>query len=225
MRQILVVNKSTVVPDADFKAALAAVQKQIDRDFAPLWGLAAQLVPAQADDPAKESLLVLDDADQAGALGYHEEINDVPKGFVFARTSQQYNDAWQATLSHEVLEQLADPLINLVAVGVPYNRRPVVWAYESCDPVENDEYAIDGVPVSNFVLPSWFSPEKAAKYDFLSKLKAPGTLSPGGYASMMRSLGHWTQIFGDEPRHHQFAPDRYSRRRKRHTLRSHQAAA
>lgn len=223
-RKILVVNQSAVVASDDFQRVVRAIQQQIDNHFAPAWGLSAELVIAEADDPGSESILILDDSDQAGALGYHEEQAGAPKGFVFARTDQQYGADWSATFSHEALEQLADPYANLVSFsGLPASGNSSVgWAYESCDPVENDEYDVtldDGaggtVAVSNFILPSWFVPDSPGPYDFLGHLTRPGQLSPGGYAAILFPGSGWSQIFGHKTPSHQGEPGLFSRRDRR----------
>src|SRR5262249_22512484 len=73
--KIAVINESTVVSDADVKAAVAALQKQVSRDFAPAWGIDASLtfVPF-GGNPSPDAwwLVILDNSDQAGALGYHD---------------------------------------------------------------------------------------------------------------------------------------------------------
>lgn len=42
--QIACVNHSSVVTQADFVKATAAIQKQVNRDFAPIWGVDAVLM-------------------------------------------------------------------------------------------------------------------------------------------------------------------------------------
>ena len=202
MRQIQIVNQSTVVSDAAFVAAVAACQRQVREQFEPAWGgLTATLTGTKADPkaphtPSVETIFVLDDADQAGVLGYHETVNDVPTGYVFARTSEDDNSPWQVTLSHELLEQLADAYTTTCAV-VMFRGKPAAVEYEVCDPVENDTYEIDGVPVSNFVLPAWFqSPDKSVKgpFDYLGKLSQPLSLTSGGYVGYTTNLRRWQQL-------------------------------
>ncbi len=212
MRQVSLINQSTVVPAADFSAAVAALQVQLDRDFVPAWGISATL---GANGSTPERIYVLDDSDQADALGYHTLDNaNAPVGFVFARTDLQVGEHWQSTLSHELMEQLADPYCNLSAEG-SYRGRAAVFAYEVADPVENDEYQINGVPVSNFVLPTWFEQGYAGKVDYLGRLSAAFTLSPGGYISYQTRLGAWQQWFGSRTPKRQTWPTRYSRRHRR----------
>jgi hypothetical protein len=85
-----------------------------------------------------------------------------PLGQVFARTTLDEGGLWTVTFSHEMLEMLADPNINLCAFDEDARR---LYAYEVCDAVEADAlgYEIDGVTVSDFVLDSWFEPSDARK--------------------------------------------------------------
>lgn len=238
MRTITIVNQSTVVNAAEFAAAVAACQRQVNEHFGPAWGgLSAQLVAQTAASPqaphnvAGECIYVLDDSDQQGALGYHElTASDVPIGYCFAKTSQDAGDSWQTTLSHELLEQMADPFIDTcVEVELPHasGQRGIVGlfghrhgqiglvSYEVCDPVENDTYPIDGVPMSNFVLPAWFqsagTPGVVGPFDYLKKLTAPLTLTPGGYISYATRLGAWQQLSARQ----NVRPEKYQRRGKR----------
>jgi hypothetical protein len=64
--------------------------------------------------------------------------------------------------------------------------------------VQSDFYMIDGVAVSNFVTGPWFNPmaARASKFDYMGKLKAPFSMSKGGYLVLMRE-GRTTQKFGE----------------------------
>src|SRR5437764_113986 len=98
---IAIINESSVVSDADAQAATDALQIQVTRDFAPVWGVNAQLTffPT-GSTPPKGSwwLVLLDNSDQAGALGYHDVTSDgLPLGKVFAATDLQYNLKWTVT--------------------------------------------------------------------------------------------------------------------------------
>jgi len=56
---------------------------------------------------------------------------------------------------------IADPDVNLLVVGDhPTKKRPVYYWYEVCDAVQSDIYTVDGIKVSDFVLPFYFTPEK-----------------------------------------------------------------
>jgi len=56
--------------------------------------------------------------------------------------------------------------------------------YEMCDAVQAESYEIDGIPVSNFVLPLYFTAdsEKGGRNDFLGKNRLSSFgINPGGY--------------------------------------------
>jgi hypothetical protein len=101
--KISIINESTVVSDNEVIAAIADLQTQVSRDFAAAWGIHADLtfVPS-GSQPASGSwwLSILDNADQAGALGYHDITNEGrPLGKVFAATDKQFGANWTVTAS------------------------------------------------------------------------------------------------------------------------------
>lgn len=67
----------------------------------------------------------------------------------------------------------------------------------NCDAVESDSYLVDGVAVSNFVLQAFFDAhaETGSKFDFLGKLRAPFSMSRGGYQITRTEPGKTSQIF------------------------------
>lgn len=197
---IYVSNSSTVVPQADVEAALPAFQTAVSRDLAKYWHIDAVLTtdPAQAAS-ADMTLAVSDDADQPGALGYHDVgLDGRPYGKVFARTGAAYNESWQLTFTHELFEMLVDPWINRFSI---WNHR--TWLVEVGDPCESGfyAYAINGVVISDFITPSWYgagfgSGKSKAPLDFTKKLKRAGQIGKHGYASYQKADGTWGQVFG-----------------------------
>ncbi len=115
--QISIINASTVLTDTEIRPVVNALQQQVTNDFRPAWGIDAELtfVPTGSTPPIGTWwLTILDDSDQAGALGYHDLTPDgLPLGKVFAATDLKYGNSWTVTASHELLEMLADPNINL----------------------------------------------------------------------------------------------------------------
>lgn len=202
---IAVVNHSSVVADADVAKAVKALQKQVTHDFAPAWGIAAHLRFAEnKKEESQEWLLtILDNSDQAGALGYHDMTQTgMPLGKVFAKTDLQFGENWTVTTSHELLEMLADPMINLTVFDENGNGTSGrLYAYEVCDACEADQfgYAIDGVQVSDFVYPAWFESfrgQGSAQFDKREQITKPFQLLAGGYIGIYDVLsGHgWTQL-------------------------------
>jgi hypothetical protein len=197
---IAIQNDSTVVDDRDVKRVLPALQKQIDRDFAPAWGLRARLVFGKG--PKRAMRVILKDvSDEAGDLGYHF-VAGYPVTYVFAKDDLKALGEFTSTLSHELLEMIADPGVNLYALGFVREKgkkRRKAWvSYEVCDAVQDETYAIDGVKVSDFVYPEWFEPEHAdgaMKMDHRGVLRGPFELASGGYADAMIG-GHWKNVYG-----------------------------
>jgi len=228
---VSIINQSTVVTDDDVGSAVADLQTQVSRDFAPAWGRDAALtfVPS-GSQPASGSwwLVILDNSDQAGALGYHDLTTEgLPLGKVFAGTDKQFGANWTVTASHELLELLADPDVNLTAFVQSSDTTGRLYAYEVADACEADNYGykIGNTSVSDFVFPAWFESfaPSGTQLDQQNQIQNPFQLLPGGYISVFDiSAGNgWQQMNGSE------AQSRYtsrahigSRRERRRTPRT-----
>jgi hypothetical protein len=190
---VAIVNESTVVTDAEATTVAKALHRQVSSDFAPHWGIRANVYHyIHKPPPTAWVLVILDDSDMADALGYHDVTPaGLPVGKVFARTDMDYWLSWSVTASHELLEMLGDPSC-VIASQIADT---TFVAQENCDPVEADRYGytINGVAVSDFVLPTWFQPGTPGPYDFTGHLTRPLTLLPGGYASVWTPQSGWTQ--------------------------------
>jgi hypothetical protein len=200
---ITVVNLSTVATDAQLRPIVAALQKQVNNDFYPVWGIRATLVycpKGETPDPNTWQLGIFDNSDQAGALGYHDiTASGQPLGKVFAETDIQAGSSLSVTISHELLEMLGDPDINLTAFVQSSDTAGALYAYETCDAVEDDSlgYSIDGILVSDFVYPAWFeSFRTSGPFDKQGKVTAPFQLLAGGYIGVYQipNSGGWTQL-------------------------------
>ncbi len=165
---IAISNISTCVSDSQLEAVLPALQKQVSNDFKAYWDLDCTLTFLSKDKPLTAGwwqIVVSDRPTQAGALGYHEmSALGTPLGKVFAGLDIETGSSWSVTLSHELLEMLADPWINWCAMGSDSR----IYALEVCDAVESDRlgYKIDDVLVSDFITPAWFEPTEADRLDF-----------------------------------------------------------
>ena len=196
--QISIINESTVLSDSDVTPVVAALQQQVSNDFLPVWGLDAQLtmVPQGTQPPSGTWwLVILDDSDQAGALGYHDLTPDgLPIGKVFAASDLKAGTSWTVTASHELLEMLADPNINLTVFVQNSDTAGTLYAYEVCDACEDDSlgYTINNVLVSDFVYPTWFESfrtEGSTQFDRDNKIQSPLQLLPGGYIGIFNVTG------------------------------------
>lgn len=239
--RIAVINASQAVDPGEVPGVVEALQTQVNDHFMPAWGSGAHLVEVPPDGtppPGSWWLVILDDSDQAGALGYHDlTAEGLPLGKVFAGSDLQYGYQWTVTCSHELLEILADPDINLT---VQIGSQEFV-AYEVCDAVEADGYgySIGDVLVSDFVTPAWFMPGYPGPYDYAGVCSQPLTLLPGGYIGVWRPGGGWTQVSArsdgadlhttirtldhalEEEQHFSVRPRLGSRRERRRTSRRH----
>jgi hypothetical protein len=182
-----IVNKSTKVTDSlvDMAAALA---QALNTAFLPAWNPGANAVvmatPVNAT-PIGTTVTLVDEAPVADAEGYHEapggtadiviQVPDVPAG------------ALASVVSHELFETCADWLAILMVQGT---WTPPV-AYEVCDPVEDQSFIVEGFSISNFVLPHWFVSGSDGPWDYNGSLKAPFTLSTGGYVALADGSVQW----------------------------------
>lgn len=195
--QVALVNYSTVLKDEEVAPVATALKVQVNRDLSPHYGIQADVrffSKNTAIQPNWWLLGIFDTAESAGYLGYHDIApNGMPIGKVFAQTDINYGDKWSVTTSHELLEMLADPYINLVAlnhVNVNGNNIQRLYAYEICDQCERSDqgYDIDGITVSDFVLPRWFCgshvPLSNEKFDFCGWIDKPLKLLAGSYISI-----------------------------------------
>jgi hypothetical protein len=229
--KVAIINSSTLLTDAQIEAAVPALQEQVHRDFAPVWGVDADItfVGADGKPPAGSWWLsVLDNSDQASALGYHDATSEgLPLGKVFAKTDADFHANWTVTASHELIEMLADPEINLSVFVQDSASRGKLFAYELCDACEDDQfgYKINGTMVSNFVYPSWFESFRAntnTQFDHCRKIGGPFELLPGGYIGfydVMSGSGWQQQTAEKGPFSRRIRPSVGSRRERRRTPR------
>jgi hypothetical protein len=197
---LYVINKSTLITDAQVKAWTAACARQIREHVAPAYGRApvkVAFLTSRTHAPAGAWVItVLDDADQAGDLGWHtEDASGRIYGRVFARPCLDYGVPVSTTLSHEIVETFCDPDVDQWRdTGRGYS-----VAYEACDPVEGDSYEIDGTPVSDFVTPGWYTTGRwkaGSRTRWLGTPLKPFTLAPGGYVVRRWPDGSEDQAFG-----------------------------
>lgn len=206
--EIAVINASTVITDGETETLVKDLQTQVSRDFASAWGINAQLnfIPVTSKPPRRYWwLVILDNSDQAGALGYHDLTKDgQPLGKVFAKTDLDYGDQWTVSASHELLEMLADPDINLT-VFIQKNNSGRLFAYEVCDACESDKnaYMIGNTLVSDFVYPAWFESFRktgSTQFDYQNQITKPFQLLPGGYIGIYNVLSGtgWQQLTAEK---------------------------
>ncbi len=210
---IAVINFSSI-SDREAQKAIRAINRQVAEDFMPIWGSgyrcklhASPFDPGEPDviqeDPVQAEAVVyfVDEANITGALGYHDLNNsEIPVGFVFTDLGD-----WTVTFSHEVLELIVDPTVNILVPG-PDPREPdnpdawLLHTYEVCDAVERTDYDIDGIAVSNFVTPMYFAVGDApgTRNDFLGVGVDSFGVTPGSHLGTVDpSDFSWVEILGN----------------------------
>ncbi|MET4424222.1 hypothetical protein [Bradyrhizobium sp. RT3a] len=200
---IAFINMATEPLGVDLRKLVSALDKQMRRDFVPIWGYPARLYLTDKPKSDEWQVVFMDDADAANALGYHDLTKDgQPVSKVFVKTTVSAGQKVSVTTSHELLEMMIDPGAQLWAE----NNDGFFYAYEMCDAVEEEEYEIDGIAVSDFLYPSFFESwhkARSVQFDHLKKVDRPFQTLPNGYQIV--SDGKSTrEIFGSRPKERHF---------------------
>ena len=175
------------------------VNRQLRDHVAPAWDLlppTAVFLAKGAQGQHYDAIIgIMDNADQAGDLGWHTEGPDADSyGRVFAQPvlangGNALTDLLSvcSVLSHEAIETLLDLSCDRWA----QQNDSTLVAVEAADPVEGDSYTLTITPtagqqvsgtVSDFVLPDWFDPNAApGKTDYLGLVTAPFEVRSTGY--------------------------------------------
>jgi len=204
IRHVALVSESKSIEMRQVSVVAAALQKQVARDFGPIWEITGTV---DAFDDLESvpvdywPVIVRDNISQPGAAGFHQDEQGRPFALVQADAN------WSLTASHETLEMLADPTGITSIAGSPPPQAPnhissferVIYLEEVCDPCESDDcaYLVNGVKVSDFITPHYYDPSGASgvRYSFSGKIQAPHTVLEGGYVSFGNpSDNHWYQI-------------------------------
>lgn len=225
-------NKAATPLGIDLDALIAAMQAYVDQHVAPVWGTPAKLI--KSTDFVKDAwaMVFLDNADQPGALAYHDLTPDgLPLSKVFVKTilADPRNGPVSVSASHELVEMLVDPAVNMLTSGPDLqtsyaheNADPqddvilyesanemTFYAYESADPVEEVTFKVNGVDMSDFVYPAYFEAFRepgAVKFDHENKVRRPFQILAGGYQMILRN-GRWSNLFATKAKQEHFAKE------------------
>lgn len=174
--KVALIDQTGTVPACSLQQYATALQRQVNEDLAPAWDVRADISVLGAEDDVPGgtwplsivSSLINGNPEEEGV---HLDDNGQPYAQVVN------NNDLTTTLSHELLEMLVDPWgtrLKLAANLDRYADNPEVsYLVEVCDPCEVFNYPINGVQVSDFILPSFFGSDAAVKVDFLGQLRAP----------------------------------------------------
>jgi hypothetical protein len=197
LKHVAVVSEIPNFPRSELDRVSAAIQKQVLRDFAPVWETSATVDAfGKLEDIPVDSWPILIVEDVQGAAGVHLDKSGQPFALV------ENGRSWSLTASHECLEMLADPFGNRTVAGYSPKKGQgrVEFLVEVCDPCESEAYAYtsNGILVSDFYTPSYFDPtgSPSVRYSFTGAITSPREVLEGGYLSWHDLVSdHWFQEF------------------------------
>jgi hypothetical protein len=248
-RRLALVNHSKRhIPLDEISSVARALQIQCDRDFTPIWGVAAVVVPFDSTEKIPAAywpMRVLDKP--VGGLGIHLDQNHHPYAEIMATPD------WSVTVSHEMVEMLADPygthFVSAPDIDPHADPHRVHYLVEIADPCEIWAYSIEGVAVSDFVTPEYYNSDAGTgtSFDHLGRLKSALEVPRGCYISWIdpedgrwhqkqvdgsfvtaKQKAHSTrnpredrdQAFGNDPKRHDLSAIRASRGRGKPKLKT-----
>jgi hypothetical protein len=195
---------------ADELAVLSsALNEQLQHDFAPVWHVAASTGAYRASQLPSGcwAVRVQTTLDDPNALGYHTDENGQPYSLVMLT-----ND-YAVTVSHEVLEMLADPFgsrkhqarlpdglgSHYQTFGLKHESSRVAYLVEVCDPCEARTYPVGGIELSDFVTSYWYRTADVGHVSVAGGCTAPRQVAADGYCSFESPPGSndWWQVFNE----------------------------
>jgi hypothetical protein len=192
---LALVSLTPTVGLSELATVSAAIQKQLTRDFGPLWTIEATIDPfARLEDVPLGywKIHVVNTFDRGGQ---HRDRQNQPYALVAA------GSGWSLVASHEALEMLVDPFGNrLVAGPSPVaGQGRVEFLVEVCDPCQDDQFAytVNDVLVSDFYTEKYFDPVgvPGVRYSFTGAITSPHQVLEGGYLTWREPTnGHWFQL-------------------------------
>jgi len=126
--------------DADVTPGVAALQERVTNGFRPVGGTDAQLtIVRKGTKPSYGSwwIVLLNDSDQANALGYHDLATEgLPVGKVFAVSDLNAGTSSTVPPATNCWNCWATPNINLTVFVQNGNMAGILNAYEVCEVCE-----------------------------------------------------------------------------------------
>lgn len=200
MQSIALSPKGVDIPMAELSKVASAISRQLAGDLKRYWDVSGIVSPfedsSQAHGGAWQILVVPDAHGRGGMHSIPERCNEP----VIAVVQYQPDTMWSLAASHEAIEMLLDPL------GANFRQGPdprgsgkqVNFLLEVCDPCQSlgCAYALDGVWLSDFVLPSFYqSAGSAAPYTLKNKVLSPLSVTMDGVLSWQElDSNDWHQL-------------------------------
>jgi hypothetical protein len=200
-------NKASTPLGVDLGLLISAMQKYVDECVAPVWGTPARLIKSRGFVKGAWAIVFLDGARVKDAEGYHDLTPDgLPMAKVFVKPTLAGGDKVSVCASHELVEMLVDPAINMTTTGPD---RHTIYSYESADPVEEVTFDVNEIPMSDFVYPAYFESfhkTDSVRFDHARKVRRPFQILAGGYQQVFKR-GKWKEIFRTARKAKRFAKE------------------
>ena len=159
----------------------AAIQIQVRRDVGPRWGIDATVAAFECVEDVPLGYWPV--AVTTGALrvdGFHFVMRGLPFGLV------KHSEQLSIALSHEIIEMLLDPYGQRTVSGPPLDPSQggqVDYFLEACDACQYETYGINGLEVTDFVLPGYYDMTRTRPegYSFTGAVSEPREVLERGY--------------------------------------------
>lgn len=201
--QIALISDTPDVSFGELSQVSAAIQKQLSRDFGPIWNVSATVdcFDGLASVPSGYWIVHV-----TSDLGPNDGIHRTEDGTPMALVGS--GEGWSVSASHEILEIIIDPFEGRFASAQSPmgGQGRVDFLVEVCDPCQAATFAypVNGKSVSDFITPNYFDPitNSSVRYSFTGALRRPLEVLPGGYLTWHDPVsGHSYQqtFFGEVP--------------------------
>lgn len=185
---VALVDATGTIDPAELAEVAGALNEQVQADIAPAWKVAATVGAYPQAPTGTWRIELRETVELKGAAGFHSDDRGQP----FAQVALSAGN-WTVTASHELVEMLVDPFGSRVHGAAPPpgwegGSKRVNYVMEPGDPCEEIEYPVGGVPMSDFVLPSYYRSTPRgplAAYSHTGAVTEPLQILDGGYVSFL----------------------------------------
>ncbi len=202
-QHIALVPEGNGVNASDLARVSAALQKQVVRDLAPLWGISATVdaFPTLEDVPVGYWPIVVTFRQLGRDAGVRIDRNGQPYALVEVAAS------WSLHASRACLEMLVNPSGNrsVTTVSPRADQGPVELLVEVCSACDDARYAyvINDVLVADFCTPAYYGTGLGLgrlRYTANASASAPFELLPGGHLTWYDPVSDswWTRAHSEE---------------------------
>jgi hypothetical protein len=211
--RVALVSETKELEMAVLSRVAAALQKQVSRDLKPVWnvdGTVEAYKSLKDVPPGYWPIIVKDNIGFTGVTGIHLDKDGQP--FALVKYLKD-DDDWTLHASSQLVDMLVDPLSNrVIAAPSPYpedNNKVVDILVEIAQPIQGKErgYRIDGVLVTDFVTPEFFSANRSSelRYSLKRSITGPLKILKEGYITWTdrdtNEVHQMTWFDGDAPKH------------------------